>query len=152
MIRRSFRLKLHREVRFVGGDGTLRCAGWGSLFQSRLSLQPQQVLLTCLPLGRVSSERLEPEFQLPPCSRAGPVPPGEAPVGHKVPQVTGSRSRDLYLLLVAAGSHPSGCKQTWIPPCWLLPAPTQFLWFLDAGAKGISLAPFPSSAQQILSF
>lgn len=87
----------------------------GVLYFSPGSPQPWQVLLTC---------SLEPVFQSPPCSRAGPVPPREAPAGHEVPHVTGSRSgartcRWWLLDLTPQGANgpgslPGGCSQ---PTC-----------------------------------
>lgn len=102
---RSFRLKLHRKaqvtnVTFVGGDGMLRCAGWGSLFQSRLSAAMAGV--THLLSGTsISVLSLLKDW---PCATR------EAPAGHEVAHVTGSRSRDLYLPVGPLDLTPQGAN------------------------------------------
>lgn len=100
--------------------------------------------LLCESAQRAAIMRLnwKPVFQHPPCSRAATVLPRETTTGCEETHVTASRSRDPPA--EAAGSHTSGCKQTGIHLCCVLPAahlpsPTHFLRSPDTGAKGISL-------------
>lgn len=76
--------------------------GWGwdaEMCRVGIFISVKAALLTC---------SLEPVFQSLPCSRAGPVPPREAPAGHEVAHVTGSRSRDLYLPVGLLNLTPQG--------------------------------------------